>query len=142
MWTYVVGTQRAIGIGPPKNARLFVICSPVGPYYPSGFKPIALYGTTEYVRAAPGGKSVALRVYRIPFLRTFLPGTGGYKLGANYAPAIVPQGEAAQKGYMQNLWLHGPEHYLTEVWTFSLLLYSSTQFASAIGRYHEHVCCP
>lgn len=29
--------------------------SPVGPYYPDGFKPVALYGTTEYVRAAPGG---------------------------------------------------------------------------------------
>ncbi len=52
--------------------------------------------TTEYVRAAPGG-------------------TGGYKLGANYAPGVVPQKEAAKLGYSQNLWLHGPEHYLTEV---------------------------
>ena len=42
-------------------------------------------------------------------------GTGGYKLGANYAPGVVPQREAAVKGYAQNLWLHGPEHYLTEV---------------------------
>lgn len=44
-----------------------------------------------------------------------LPGTGGYKLGANYAPGVVPQREAAAKGYAQNLWLHGPEHHLTEV---------------------------
>lgn len=50
-----VGTQKAIGVGPPNEALLFVICSPVGPYYPDGFKPIALYGTTEYIRAAPGG---------------------------------------------------------------------------------------
>lgn len=50
-----VGTQRAIGVGPPNEALLFVILSPVGPYYPNGFKPVALYGTTEYVRAAPGG---------------------------------------------------------------------------------------
>jgi branched-subunit amino acid aminotransferase/4-amino-4-deoxychorismate lyase len=43
------------------------------------------------------------------------PGTGAYKLGANYAPCVVAQKEAAQKGYVQNLWLYGPEHYLTEV---------------------------
>lgn len=52
--------------------------------------------TTDYIRAAPGG-------------------TGSYKLGANYAPGVVPQKEAAKLGYAQNLWLHGPEHYLTEV---------------------------
>ena len=52
-----VGTQRAIGVGPPNEALLFVICSPVGPYYPQGFKPVALYSTTEYIRAAPGGTS-------------------------------------------------------------------------------------
>jgi len=27
----------------------------------------------------------------------------------------MPQLEAAKQGYAQNLWLHGPEHYLTEV---------------------------
>jgi branched-chain amino acid aminotransferase len=41
-------------------------------------------------------------------------GTGAYKIGANYAPALHPQKAAAQLGYVQNLWLHGPEHYLTE----------------------------
>jgi branched-subunit amino acid aminotransferase/4-amino-4-deoxychorismate lyase len=51
----LVGTQRAIGVGPPNEALLFVILSPVGPYYPNGFKPVSLYGTTEFVRAAPGG---------------------------------------------------------------------------------------
>ena len=56
-----VGTQAALGIAPPSEALLFVICSPVGPYYPQGFKPVALYGTTEYSRAAPGGKFVMWR---------------------------------------------------------------------------------
>lgn len=51
----VVGTQAALGVQPPDEALFFVICSPVGPYYPTGFKPVALYGTTEYTRAAPGG---------------------------------------------------------------------------------------
>ncbi|KAF8895038.1 branched-chain amino acid aminotransferase II [Gymnopilus junonius] len=99
----LIGTQRAIGVSPPNEALLFVILSPVGPYYPDGFKPVALYGTTEYVRAAPGG-------------------TGAYKLGVNYAPGILPQSFAAQKGYAQNLWLHGPDHHLTEVGTMNLFV--------------------
>lgn len=50
-----VGTQKTIGVSPPTEALLFVICSPVGPFYSQGFKPVALYGTTEFIRAAPGG---------------------------------------------------------------------------------------
>jgi branched-chain amino acid aminotransferase len=93
-----VGTQPVLGVHPPTQALLFVIASPVGPYYPQGFKPVALYGTpdTEYIRAAPGG-------------------TGAFKIGANYAPGVLPQKTAAKKGYVQNLWLHGPDHLLTEV---------------------------
>ncbi|TFK41406.1 branched-chain amino acid aminotransferase II [Crucibulum laeve] len=99
----MIGTQKAIGVGPPSDALLFVICSPVGPYYPNGFKPVSLYGTTEYVRASPGG-------------------TGAYKLGVNYAPGILPQKAAASLGYAQNLWLHGPEHHLTEVGTMNMFV--------------------
>ncbi|KAI0249569.1 branched-chain amino acid aminotransferase II [Lactifluus subvellereus] len=99
----MIGTQNTIGISPPDSALLFVICSPVGPYYPDGFKPVALHGTTEYVRAHPGG-------------------TGGYKIGANYAPGVFPQKHAGQLGYVQNLWLTGPEHSLTEVGTMNLFV--------------------
>ncbi|CAK5279977.1 unnamed protein product [Mycena citricolor] len=97
----LIGTQKAIGVGPPNEALLFVIMSPVGPYYPTGFKPVSLYGTTEYIRAAPGG-------------------TGAYKLGVNYAPGVMPQQSAYALGYSQNLWLHGPEHELTEVGTMNM----------------------
>lgn len=108
-----VGTQKFIGVAPPSEALLFVICSPVGPYYPDGFKPIALYGTTEYIRAAPGGRSIQCSIYEE--VTHLLQGTGAYKLGVNYAPGVMPQKQAAKLGYAQNLWLHGPEHYLTEV---------------------------
>jgi len=90
-------------VTPPNEALLYIILSPVGPYYPKGFKPIGLYGTTEYVRASPGG-------------------TGAFKLGLNYASGIVAQQDAAKKGYEQNLWLHGPEHYLTEVGTMNMFI--------------------
>lgn len=29
----MIGTQNALGVGPSSDALLFVICSPVGPYY-------------------------------------------------------------------------------------------------------------
>jgi branched-chain amino acid aminotransferase len=92
-------------VHPPTQALLFVICSPVGPYYPAGFKPVALHGTTpdEYIRAAPGG-------------------TGAFKVGANYAVTVLPQKAAAKRGYVQNLWLHGPEHWLTEVGTMNMFV--------------------
>lgn len=51
----VVGTNGTLGVAPPNEALLFVITSPAGPYYPQGFKPVPLHGTTEYIRAAPGG---------------------------------------------------------------------------------------
>ncbi len=44
-----------------------------------------------------------------------LLGTGASKIGANYAPGVLPQRQAAKMGYVQNLWLSGPEHNLTEV---------------------------
>jgi branched-chain amino acid aminotransferase len=95
-----------------------VITSPVGPYYPHGFKPVPLHGTTEYIRAAPGGMSLLARPSDI--LITMPKGTGAYKLAANYAPGVVAQKSAAKQGYAQNLWLHGPEHWLTEVGTMNL----------------------
>ncbi|KAG9314665.1 hypothetical protein JVU11DRAFT_5470 [Chiua virens] len=101
----MIGTNGTLGVQPPTEALLFVICSPAGPYYPQGFKPVALYGTTdsEYIRAAPGG-------------------TGAYKLAANYAPGVVAQKTAATAGYAQNLWLHGREHWLTEVGTMNMFV--------------------
>ncbi|KAF2003230.1 branched-chain amino acid aminotransferase II [Amniculicola lignicola CBS 123094] len=97
----MIGTQRTLGVGPPASALLYVIASPVGPYYPTGFKAISLEATDYAVRAWPGG-------------------VGDKKLGANYAPCIVPQMEAASRGFHQNLWLFGEEEYVTEVGTMNL----------------------
>ncbi|KAG2369259.1 aminotransferase [Suillus spraguei] len=98
-----VATDSALNIAPPKEALLFVIACPVGAYYPQGFKPIPLRGTTEYIRAAPGG-------------------IGAYKLAANYGPCVVAEKSAANEGYAQNLWLQGPEHWLTEAGTMNLFV--------------------
>lgn len=105
----MIGTQRTLGVGPPGSALLYVIASPVGPYYPTGFKAISLEATTYAVRAWPGG-------------------VGASKLGANYAPCIVPQMQAATRGFQQNLWLFEDtdaetgktEDFVTEVGTMNL----------------------
>ncbi|POS84686.1 branched-chain-amino-acid aminotransferase [Erysiphe pulchra] len=99
----MIGTQSTLGVGPPSRALLYVIASPVGPYYPTGFKAISLEATDYAVRAWPGG-------------------VGDKKLGANYAPCIVPQLEAAKRGFQQNLWLFGKEEFITEVGTMNMFI--------------------
>lgn len=99
----MIGTQKTLGVGPPGSALLYVIASPVGPYYPTGFKAISLEATDYAVRAWPGG-------------------VGNKKLGANYAPCILPQKQAMSRGFQQNLWLFGEEEYITEVGTMNLFV--------------------
>ncbi|KAL2176264.1 aminotransferase [Thermothelomyces heterothallicus CBS 202.75] len=99
----MIGTQKTLGVGPPGSALLFVIASPVGPYYPTGFKAVSLEATDYAVRAWPGG-------------------VGDKKLGANYAPCIVPQREAMSRGFQQNLWLFGEDEYVTEVGTMNFFV--------------------
>ncbi|KAJ4393573.1 branched-chain-amino-acid transaminase bat2 [Gnomoniopsis smithogilvyi] len=99
----MIGTQKTLGVGPPGSALLYVIASPVGPYYPTGFKAISLEATDYAVRAWPGG-------------------VGDKKLGANYAPCIVPQREAMSRGFQQNLWLFGEQEYVTEVGTMNMFV--------------------
>ena len=51
----VVATDSVLGLAAPNRILLYVICSPVGPYYKTGFDPIKLTADTQYVRAWPGG---------------------------------------------------------------------------------------
>lgn len=100
----MIGTGAGLGVGTPAaELMLFVICSPVGPYYPNGFKPISLLATSKYCRAWPGG-------------------SGAFKLGANYSTCYLPQIEAMKAGHDQILWLFGEEDHLTEVGTMNLFV--------------------
>ncbi|CAM9204413.1 unnamed protein product [Ascophyllum nodosum] len=92
-----VSTYGFLGVHPAQSIKLFVILSPVGPYYKEGFKPIKLFADTVNRRAWPGGMGFA-------------------KAGGNYAPTILPQFKAQEEhGCAQVLWLFGDEHYVTEV---------------------------
>jgi len=100
----MIATQAALGVQASNQAKWYVIGCPVGPYYKSGFKPVKLLADSKNVRAWPGG-------------------VGQYKVGGNYAPGIVPQREAAERGYAQILWLFGEKHNLTEVGTMNMFVY-------------------
>ncbi|KAL3793755.1 hypothetical protein HJC23_013317 [Cyclotella cryptica] len=92
----VISTHPYLGVTTPSSLLLYVITSPVGPYYKSGFAPVRLTTDTEYVRAWPGG-------------------TGNAKVGGNYAPTMLAADEAAKRGYDQILWIFGPNDEVTEV---------------------------
>eukprot|EP00834_Sanchytrium_tribonematis_P006207 NODE_435_length_7481_cov_1.616364.p3 type:complete len:299 gc:universal NODE_435_length_7481_cov_1.616364:6096-5200(-) len=98
----VIGTSASLGVSPSLKAKLFVICSPVGPYFKEGFKAVSLYATKEYARAWRGG-------------------SGAYKIGSNYGPTILPQKLSQEKGHSQILWLVDDE--LSEVGTMNVFVY-------------------
>ncbi|KAL0476852.1 branched-chain amino acid aminotransferase [Acrasis kona] len=104
----VISTEETLGVLPPKKALLYVIMSPVGPYFKTGFAAVKLLADPRYVRAFPGG-------------------TGHVKLGANYGPTILPQIEAAKKGYSQVLWLFGENHEISEVGTMNIFFYITNE---------------
>ena len=45
----VIATHPQLGLSPPNSLLLYVITSPVGPYYASGFDPVKLTADTYYV---------------------------------------------------------------------------------------------
>lgn len=66
-----IAMENTLGVRAANAVKLFVILSPVGPYYPQGFKPVSIYTSLDHVRAWPHGN-------------------GDKKLGANYGPTIYP----------------------------------------------------
>uniref|UniRef100_A0A5F9CJ60 Branched-chain-amino-acid aminotransferase n=2 Tax=Oryctolagus cuniculus TaxID=9986 RepID=A0A5F9CJ60_RABIT len=100
-----IGTEASLGVKKPTKALLFVILSPVGPYFSSGaFNPVSLWANPKYVRAWEGG-------------------TGAYKMGGNYGASLFAQCEAMEHGCQQVLWLYGEDNQITEVGTMNLFLY-------------------
>lgn len=96
------GNQAGLGVSKPRAAKLFVVCSTVGPYFPEGFKPIHLYCDETIARAFPGG-------------------SGDKKIGANYAPGIGHTAKLQSKGFNQILWLCNS--YVSEAGTMNFFVY-------------------
>ncbi|KAA2264352.1 branched-chain amino acid aminotransferase [Solihabitans fulvus] len=92
---FMISTEAALGVRPAKEYLYLLIASPAGPYFPGGVKPVSVWLSTEYVRAAPGG-------------------TGAAKFAGNYAASLVAQAQAAEKGCDQVVWLDAVERRWVE----------------------------
>jgi branched-chain amino acid aminotransferase len=82
-------------VHPAAEVEFLLIASPSGPYFPRGVKPVTVWLSEEFSRAAPGG-------------------TGAAKTGGNYAGGLLAQAQAAEHGCEQVVWLDAYEHRWVE----------------------------
>lgn len=87
---FMFATEVGLGVRPANEYLFIIIASPAGAYFPGGVKPVSVWLSEEYVRAAPGG-------------------TGAAKTGGNYAASLVAQAQAAEQGCDQVVWLDAIE---------------------------------
>ena len=82
---YMFGSDAVIGVKPASEYQFRVFCTPVGPYFKGGAKPIVIR-VSDYDRAAPHG-------------------TGHIKAGLNYAMSLYPIVDAHNQGFAENMYL-------------------------------------
>ncbi|MCM3895503.1 MULTISPECIES: branched-chain amino acid aminotransferase [Gordonia] len=93
---FMFASQAGLGVNAPSSQYVYsVIGSPAGAYFSGGIKPVSVWLSTEYVRAAPGG-------------------TGAAKCGGNYAAAFLAQAQATAQGCDQVVWLDAVERRFIE----------------------------
>lgn len=112
----MIATAPALGVQRPREALLYIMMVMFPPLdepstlsIPTG--PSA-NGTTSQVAKPPAG--MRLLASRHDMIRAWPGGFGNAKVGANYGPSLLAQGEARERGYNQILWLFGDECYVTE----------------------------
>ncbi len=82
---YMFGTNAVIGVKPAEEYQFRIFCTPVGPYFKGGAKPITIR-VCDFDRAAPHG-------------------TGHIKAGLNYAMSLHAIVDAHKQGYDENMYL-------------------------------------
>ena len=93
----MIGNGPMLGVAPAEEFKFIIFVSPVGPYFPEGFKAIDIEISKKYTRASQGG-------------------TGFTKMGGNYAGTMKPAKEAKKKGFAQILYLDSVHlEYINEV---------------------------
>lgn len=92
---YMFASSPVIGVKPAKEYQFRILCTPVGPYFKGGIRPLCIC-VSDYDRAAPHG-------------------TGHIKAGLNYAMSLHAYVEAHRNGYDENLFLDpGTRTYVEE----------------------------
>lgn len=87
---FMIATEQALGVRPSNRALYSVIASPAGAYFPGGLKPVNIWLSEDFARAAPGG-------------------TGTAKCGGNYGASLSAQAEGIDNGCDQVAFLDAVE---------------------------------
>jgi branched-chain amino acid aminotransferase len=110
-----IATDATLGVQRPKEALLYVILACFPDLTKSLASPTApaLNGTANGV-TKHGDAGLKLVASEEDTIRAWPGGFGYAKVGANYGPSLVAQGEARARGFDQVLWLFGSECNVTE----------------------------
>jgi branched-chain amino acid aminotransferase len=92
---FMVATEAQVGMRPAHEYLYLLIAFPVTPFFSGEVKPVTVWLSDEYVRAANGG-------------------TGEAKCAGNYAGSLLAQRQAAEKGCDQVVWLDAVERRWVE----------------------------
>ncbi len=76
---FMFASEVFLGVRPSQQVSFVVIASPAGAYFSQGVKPVSIWLSEDYTRAAVGG-------------------TGAAKCGGNYAAGLIAQQEAIANG--------------------------------------------
>ncbi len=82
---YMFGSNPVIGVKPADEYQFRIFCTPVGPYFKGGAKPLTIT-VSDFDRAAPRG-------------------TGNIKAGLNYAMSLYAITKAHEDGFAENMYL-------------------------------------
>jgi branched-chain amino acid aminotransferase len=94
---FAYASEVFLGVRPALEYLYLVIASPVGAYFSGGVKPVSVWVSPDYTRAAPGG-------------------TGAAKCGGNYAASLSAQAEAMENGCDQVVYLDAVQRkYIDEL---------------------------
>lgn len=94
---FMFASERCLDVRPARQVTFMVIAGPVGAYFRGGIKPVTLWLSEDYTRAARGG-------------------TGAAKTGGNYASSLLAQQEALAQGCDQAVFLDAAEgRYVEEL---------------------------
>ncbi|WP_345750547.1 branched-chain amino acid aminotransferase [Microbacterium rhizophilus] len=83
---FMFAKEAFLGVRPANKVAYYLIASPAGSYFKGGVKPVTIWLSERYQRAAKGG-------------------TGAAKTGGNYAASLLPQAEAYENGCDQVVFL-------------------------------------
>ena len=92
---FMIATEAQVGMRPAQEYLFLLIAFPVTPFFSGEVKPVTVWLSDEYVRAAVGG-------------------TGEAKCAGNYAGSLLAQRQAAEKGCDQVVWLDAVERRWVE----------------------------